>query len=493
MTIEVDSSRHEDGTGKSGFGARFALILIALLWASQLNGLMGLMSGNAQSQIAIHYHTTQIAWFSQIGLLIGVATTPFTAKLAGMYGKKRVLATITALGLVGDFVAAFSTNYETLLVGRAISGFYGPSVALVYALARDVFPRRLVGPANGLLGGGMGLLALGGPFLSGWILDDFGYRGILWFMTIATGISLLALLTLVPESPVREERTPLDWTGGILLGCGVASVIYGVGEGSGWGWTSGRTLAFIGCGLLAVLAFLVVESRVSHPIFPISLLGRRRVWSTFMVTGLITGATFGQGMILNLLVLMPNIPGLSDGLGWSATKNAWVGAPASILILATSVATGFLARRVDTRILLATGGALMVLSTLLMSQFHYGVGQLMAIGVATALGMGLIMALVPIMIIESVSPKEQAMGNGAQNIMTGVTQGVLTQVAFALVAHDSNVMKGTAFYVDDSYSMSYLTFAGILAVATVLVALIPKTKHLDEVEVGQAATATAAV
>lgn len=487
MTLNVKSPHQEDEAGKAGFGARFALILIALLWASQLNGLIGLMGSNAQSQIAIHYHTTQIAWFTQIGSLVGVFSTPFVVKAAGVYGKKRLLVIITTLGLVGDLIAAVSTNFETLLVGRAVSGFYGPSIALVYALARDVFPRHLVGPASGLLGGGMGVLALGGPFLSGWVLDDFGYRGVLWFMVVATAISLLALLFVVPESSVREARTPLDWTGGILLGSGLASVIYGVGKGAAWGWTSGKTLGFIGGGLVAVVAFVLVERKAAHPMFPISLLGRRRVWSTFLVTSLAMGAVYAQGSVLNLLVLMPDIPGLSDGLGWTATKNAWVSAPNSVLLIAASVATGALARRVDSRVLLAIGGTLVAVGVALMSQFHHTVGQLMSIGVLSGVGMGIVVALVPIMVIESVKPEEQALGNGAQNMMQGVLQGVLTQVAFVVVAQNSKVMKGTAFYTDDSYTNGFLLFAGVVAVATLLITLIPKAKRLDEAEVGQAA------
>ncbi|MGW3570500.1 MFS transporter [Streptomyces sp. NPDC000941] len=489
MTLNVESPHKEEESGKAGFSARFALILIALLWASQLNGLIGLMGSNAQAEIAIHYHTTQIAWFSQIGLLVGVFSTPFIVKSAGIFGKKRVLVIITALGLTGDLIAAFSTNFETLLVGRAVAGFYGPSLALVYALTRDVFPPKLVGPASGFLGGGMGVLALGGPFLSGWILDDFGYQGVLWFMVIATGISLLALLFVVPESQVREPRAPIDWVGGILLGGGLTSIVYGVGKGEGWGWTSGNTVGFIGGGLLTVVVFVLVERKVAHPMFPITLLGRRRIWSTFLVTGMIMGAVYANGTVLNLLVLMPNIPGLSDGLGWTATKNAWVSAPNSVLLIAVSVATGALVRRIDSRILLAIGGALTAVGIALISQYHYSVAQLMSLGVISGVGMGMVVALIPIMVIESVKPEEQAMGNGVQNMMSGVLQGVLTQVAFVAVAQNSHVMKGTAFYVDDSFTKGFLLFAGVIAVGTLLVALIPKAKNLDEAEVGQAASA----
>ncbi|SER70576.1 Major Facilitator Superfamily protein [Streptomyces sp. yr375] len=487
MSLNVESQHTEREAGRSGFGARYALILIALLWACQLNGLIGLISGNAQSAIAIHFQTTKISWFSQVGLLGGVFATPFVVKAAAMYGKRRVMVVITSFGLVGDVLAAVATNYETLLVGRALAGFYGAAGALTYALARDVFPRRLVGPASGLLGGGVGLVALGGPFLSGWLLDDHGFRTALWFMAAATALSLVLLLVFVPESPVREERTRMDWAGGFLLGGGLTAVVYGIGEGAGWGWTSGRTLGVIGAGIVAVIAFLVVEGKVAHPMFPISLLGRRRVWTTFLATGLVSGAIYAGGVVTNLLTLMPNIPGVSGGLGWSATKAALVAAPGSILVIGGAVATGALARRFDSRLLLAVGGGLVAVGIGLTSQFHHSVAQFMAVGVFGAVGMGMVVSMIPVMIIESVEPEEQALANGAQGMVQGVVQGLLMQVAFVVLAKDGKVLNGTEFYGDDGYTNGFLLFACAVGVAALMVLLIPKGKRLDEAETGQAA------
>lgn len=487
MSLKVESQHRGDEAGKAGFGIRYAPILIALLWAAQLNGLVGLISGNAQSAIAIHFRTTQIAWFSQVGLLVGVFATPFVVKAAGMYGKKRVMVVITAFGLVGDLVAALATNYQMLLVGRGLAGFYGAAGALTYALTRDVFPRRLVGPASGFLGGSVGLLAVGGPFLSGWLLDSHGFRGALWFMVAATALSLVLLLFVVPESPVREERTPMDWVGGLLLGGGLTAVVYGIGKGSDWGWTSGGTLGYIGGGVAAVLAFLWVESRVAHPMFPIALLGRRRVWATFLVTGLVLGAIYAGGVTANLLTLMPNIPGVSDGLGWSVTKGAWVAAPGGILVIGAAVLSGMFARRFDSRLMLALGCTMVAVGMGFSSHFHHSVTQFIALGVLTAPGMGLVVSMVPVMIIESVEPEEQALANGAQSMWQGVVQGVLMQLAFVVVAKNGMVLKGTQFYRDSGFTNGYLLSAGAVALAAVLVLLIPKGKRLDEVQAGQAA------
>ncbi|UGQ10859.1 MFS transporter [Yinghuangia sp. ASG 101] len=469
-----------------GFGARYALVLVALVWAAHLMAVIGLLAGNAQSDIAIHFRTTDIAWFTLSSALVGTFVTPFVVKAAGVYGKKRVMVVITGIGLVGDVIAATATGYGTLILGRAVAGVFIPAGALAYALTRDVFPRHLVGPASGLLGGSVGLVAVGGPFLSAWLIDDFGFRGALWFMVVATAFSLVAMTLFVPESPVREERTPVDWAGGLLLGGGLTAAVYGLGEGSDWGWTSGRTFAFVGGGLLALVAFVVVEGRVAHPMFPLSLLSRRPVWTTLLATSLAAGTAYTVGTVLYLLALMPGVPGFSDGLGFSATKNAVINVPSSVLVLVVAVTTGALARRIDARRLLSCGSLLFAIAFALTAQFHHSATHLMLVGIVGALGLGMIVAVVPILVIEAVSPQEQALGNGAQSMMQGIVQAVVLQVTFVVMARDGAVHHDVLFYRDAGFTNAFWVISGVALLAAGAALLIPRRTGLDEVDAGQA-------
>ncbi|MGX9885539.1 MFS transporter [Streptomyces sp. NPDC002276] len=472
----------------TGFSARHALVLFALLLSVALSPIVGLVSGNAQAEIAIHFHTTQIAWFTLTGALVSTFLLPFVVKAAGIYGKKRVIIIVTALGLVGDLIATLATDYRTLLLGRGIAGIYTTAGAVAYSAARDVFPRKLVGPSSAVLAGSVGMVGVGGPFLSGWVIDTWGFRGALWFMVIATAFGLAVLLAFLPESPVREARVRMDWLGGFLLGGALTAIAYAVGKGSEWGWTSGKFFAYLGVALLALIAFSFTQTRTENPLFPMTLLARRQVWTVLLATGVSAGALYSVGVVMQLLALMPKIPTISDGLGWSATHNAVVTAPISATIILSAVATGILARKVDPRIMLATGGVLTTVGYSIGAQWHDTAGHIISWGVLSGLGMGMVVSSVPIMIIAAVSPEEQALGNGAQNMVQGITQVVISQLAFVLMARGGKVLKGTQFYNDSGFSNGFWLVAGCCAVGTLLVLLIPKTKKLDEVEAGQAAT-----
>ncbi|MFJ9899356.1 MFS transporter [Streptomyces sp. NPDC091280] len=466
---------------------RNVLVIVALVWTVQLVALIAALSGIAQADIAIHFRTTEIAWFTLMTLLTGTFFLPFAVKAAAIFGKKRVLLVATGLGFTGDLIAAVATDYRTLLIGRGIAGIYAASAPLAYAITRDIFPRKWVGLASGILAGGVGLVAFGGPFLSGWLLDDYGFRGVLWFMAISTAVSFLLVLAFVPESPIRAAAGRMDWAGGLLLGGGVTALIYAVGQGTHWGWGSGKFIGYVVGAALALIAFVLVERKVAEPLFPLSMTRRRPVWTVLLATSIAAGSLSAVGVVIQLLILMPKIPTISEGLGWSGTHNAIVTSPISAMIIIGAVGTGLVSRRVDARILLGTGAALAVLGYGIGTHLHHSAPQIIEMGVIAGLGTGIVMAIVPIMIIQVVTPEEQALANGVQTLGQGVAQIVVSQIAFVVMAQHGAVLKGTQFYLDAGFTNGLWLVVGCVAVGALLVALIPKGRRLDEAEVGQAA------
>ena len=466
--------------------ARHIVILIALIWNVALNPIAGLLLGNSQAAVAIHFHTTQIAWFTLGSALVGTFLTPFTMKCAAAYGKKRTIVVCTAIGLVGDLIAALATNYDVMLAGRFLTGVYGTAALISYAMARDAFPQRLVKTASGMLAGSIGLVGVVGPFLSAWVIDSWSFRGALWFIVISTTVCLLMMVFGLTESPVRERDTKMDWTGGVLLGGGLTALVYAIGEGSSWGWTSGKLLAYAGVGVLAIIAFFLVESRIEHPLVPLALIRRRRVWTVLVATGLTAGAAYSVGTITQLLMLMPKIPTMSDGLGWSVSRSAAAGAPTSALVIIVAVFAGKLARRFDSRLMLALGAVLLAGGYAIGSQWHYTVAEFIVLGLLAGPGMGLILSVMPIMIVESVAPQEQALANGTEWLIQGVAQTVVSQLIFVVMAHGGTVLQGTQFYHDSGFTHGFYLVIGCMVVGALLTLIIPKARATDELAASSA-------
>ncbi|WP_286249813.1 MFS transporter [Streptomyces graminofaciens] len=306
-------------------------------------------------------------------------------------------------------------------------------------------------------------------------------------MAVSTAVSFVLVAAFVPESPVREAGGRMDWVGGVLLGGGITALVYAVGQGSHWGWDSAEFAAYVAGALIALIAFVLVERRVAEPLFPPAMTRRRPVWTVLLAASVAAGSLSAVGVVIQMLILMPKIPGVSEGLGWSGTHNAIVTSPISAMIIVAAVGTGVLARRTDARILLGTGSALTVLGYGIGTQLHHSAPQIVGMGLIAGLGTGMVMAIVPIMIIEVVTPEEQALGNGAQTLGQGVAQIVVSQLAFVVMAQHGAIMHGTQFYLDTGFTNGLWLVVGCCALGTLLVLLIPRSKRLDEAEVGQAA------
>ncbi|MCF2531109.1 MFS transporter [Yinghuangia soli] len=462
-----------------------ALIVLALLWPTQLLTLIALVGGSAQAQIAMHFHTTQIAWFALATGVVGTLVTPYVMKAADIFGRRTVMIAITVLGLIGDVIAAVAPTFGVMIAGRAIAGFYAPISILAYAAIRELFPPKQAATASSIVASGVGLVAIGGPFLSGWLLDDFGFRGALWSFVIATAIGLLLLIFFMPSTPpIARTDVHMDWIGGLLLGGSVTAITYGVGKGSDWGWTSTGTLAFMVGGALGLVVFVISQARVAHPMVPLGMLKRRPVWSVFLTTAAALGVLSAVGPILQLLPLYPDIPGVSDGLGFSVTHNAVIGLPANILMLATGAATGFAVRRIDSRLPLRAGLVVAAIGLLLLASYHYSAAQLAVVSMVFSVGYGMVISTVYVMIMEAVEPEEQGIANMVQGLVLGIIASVAIAASYAILARDGTVVQGTQFYLDQGYVNVFRWAAVALLLVLLTTFLVPRLRPVAQMDAG---------
>lgn len=152
------------------------------------------------------FRTDSIGWVVTIMLLAGVGTQAIVGKLADIHGKKKVILSVALLFLAGSILSALSTTFVMLLVGRALQGASLGIATLVNGIIRDVLPSRTVPIGMGVLGAKAGLGAVLGPFLSGWLLETWGWRAIFWFGAAYITVLIPLFAALVPESPVRADR-----------------------------------------------------------------------------------------------------------------------------------------------------------------------------------------------------------------------------------------------------------------------------------------------
>lgn len=452
---------------------RLVLLLIALAWPTQLLAAGGILGANATAGVAQTFHTTQVVWFGLTLTLVSTLLTPFVIKLGDLYGKRRVMLAMTALGALGELLAALAGEFWLVLAGRAVAGCYGPFGALSFAAVRDLFPARLVKQASGVMGSSVGLVAVGSPFLAGWLIDNWGYRGALWFLAAATAVAFALVALLVPETPRHTAGGGFDWLGGLVLGGGLTAVVYAVGQGQGWGWSDGRTLGWLAAGAVALTAFLFVERASAHPILDLRVLSRRPVTLALTAGGLAQTVAFTLPGLAVLLALYPRIPGVSAGLGWTAHHNAVVSVSWNLVMFGTGLLISRWLRTFDARAVWWAGLAVMAVGYTLVGFFHGDELELVLTSCVANVGAGVVVAAAPALVVGVVSPEEQGLGSGMLNMLISLFGAVFTAGAYAVLTADSTVVDGTAFYQDTGYSWIFWFGALVTVGALVLSLFIP--------------------
>ncbi|MFC8824237.1 MFS transporter [Streptomyces sp. NPDC057137] len=452
---------------------RYLYLLAAVTWPAQVIAIVGTMSGNAQAAVAQHFRTTHIAWFVVTLFIVTLAITPFAMRFGQIYGKRKVMLVLIGIGLVGDVVVALSPNYAVMLAGRALAGFYGPVAALVFASVRDLFPRERVANVYTVIGAVMGGASLASPLVAGLLMDNFGWRSVLWTMAGVTVLSVVCIAA-IPETPIRGSLAGLDWPGGILMGTGTALVAIGFGMGGDWGWTSAGVLGcLIGGGVLFAL-FMVVELRAPRPIFDVRILGRRSVSTVLTGPALLVGTSNIAPTVLTFLALFPAIPHVSASLGWSLTHLALIGIPAALAWIAAGLLTGYALRAIPPRAVWLTGSLTLTAGLFLCALYHRTTTEIILTGIVVAVGTGVVQGTSNAMIVSVVGPDDQAPANGLSGMLGAVIAILGLQLVFVVMSNESNVMNGTAFYQDAAFTNGYYVLTAMAALGVLISTLMPR-------------------
>ncbi|MFD6103931.1 MFS transporter [Nocardia salmonicida] len=457
----------------------FSLASIVLLL--EMLAVSYMMISTALPSIAAHYQTTQGAWLLTSFLLVGAVTAPLIGKLADMYGKRKALLDCVAVAAAGSLLSAIAGSYAVLIAGRALTGLLIPCLFLSYSLIRDVFPARTIALAVSIATSGMGLIAIPAPFLTGWLIDNHGFRSIFWFFVIGLAVLGALIYATTAESSVRL-RSRIDPLGAILLGGGIAGVLIAVSFGPTWGWRDSSTLAYLAGGVVLLLVWLVSARMIREPLIDLAVLGRRSVLLTTIGAGLCYGASGLFTILLPMMAMTPAVFGLDYGFGVTAEGFAIFQAPVGLMVVVGGVLVGVLVGRRDVRprILMTCGMLLMAIGFTLTAAVHDSKPLLIVFAGIFGTGMGMSYAAIPNLLIEAVPPQLQAGTASIVGVSQSVFPAVLPVIAFTIMNNSytapipPEMTQGAVFYLDRGFTIAFLIGAVTALAGAIVAAALPR-------------------
>jgi MFS family permease len=140
-----------------------------------------------------------------------------------------------------------------------------------------------------------------GPSVGGFIVTYFSWPWI-FFINLPIGLIGLVLVRLFIPDIGREEVSPLDLRGVVLLGLGLAGLVFGF-ETMGRGLLSASMVAaLIAIGAICVSLYVLHARRTSEPIIDLALLRVRTFAASVIGGGLFYMGTTSQVFLIALLL-----------------------------------------------------------------------------------------------------------------------------------------------------------------------------------------------
>ena len=244
---------------------------------------------------------TLVAWVISAPLLGSAVVLPVLGKLGDLYGHRRVFLTGFVLSTVVTAGTMFAWDPYSLIVLRGLAVVIGAAtIPSSMALINSVHAPRDRAKAMGW----WSLVAAGSPaiglVIGGPLIDAVGWRPMFGIQAVLSVIPVAAAYLVLRETPLRTD-VGFDIPGAAALAVGAGGLMLALDQAPDHGVDAlvGTSLAV---GVLGIVAFVMVESRVAFPLLPLEFF-RRRNFTASLLSSLFGGAAYMGGFILAPLLL----------------------------------------------------------------------------------------------------------------------------------------------------------------------------------------------
>lgn len=270
-------------------------------------------------------------------------------RAADLLGQRRMFATALALYGVSSLVGGLANDPGLLVAARAVQGLGGAlllpaTLSLINTTFAEGAPRnRALAVWGGAGAVGMAL----GSLLGGVLTSYLGWEAVFYVnVPLAMG-GAAAAFAIITKDAARERGRSFDLGGALTATVGFTALVFGVVQGPEAGWSSPQTLIALIAGVLLIGVFLLIESRVAHPLMPLRLFRNRSLVAAMGITFIFMG-TFGAQYYF-FTVYLQNVHGLSA----MATGLAFV--PSAVMGLVGTKVSEKLLGRTGIRTTIVTG------------------------------------------------------------------------------------------------------------------------------------------
>lgn len=290
-------------------------------------------------------------WVLTSYLVANGIVLPLSGWLSALMGRKNFFIFCILGFTLTSFLCGISTSLPMLIGCRLLQGLAGGGLQpSQQAIIKDSFPPEKLGVAFAITGITTVLAPILGPYLGGFITDNYSWR---WIFFINVPIGLLAAFlvkTLVEDPPTAQKQKidSIDYIGLSLITLGLGSLQVVLDKGPQEDWFDSSFIILFSCiaavGLILAVFWL---SQQKNPVVDIELFKNPSFCLPSIMLFFVGFALYSSSALLPMLV--------QSNFGYDATLAGLVLSPSGLTVIFLMPIIGKLVTRVQAKYLISFG------------------------------------------------------------------------------------------------------------------------------------------
>jgi EmrB/QacA subfamily drug resistance transporter len=374
------------GTGKGRW------ILIACVLGSGVAGIDATVVNIALPDIGrdLHVGFSSLQWTITAYTITLASLILLGGSLGDRFGRRRVFVVGVAWFAVASLLCALAPSAVWLIAARALQGVGGALLTPAsLAIIQASFAAKDRAKAIGAWSGFSGTASAIAPFIGGWLIQAGSWR---WVFLINPPLALAVIaiaLRHMPETRDSEATGHIDYAGSVFGVIGLGGITAGVIAAADHGVGSLPVFGPALIGVLAFVAFAVVEQRQKHPMLPLSLFRSMQFSAANAVTFFLYAANGGA-----LLLLVVELQTVS---GFSPLEAGVALLPITVMMLLFAARFGALGQRIGPRLPMTVGPLVSAVGLVLIARLSPHTSYLRdVLPAVTVFGFGLAIFVAPL-------------------------------------------------------------------------------------------------
>jgi len=327
------------------------------------------------------------------------------------------------LFLLGSMLCGLAWNIQSMVAFRIIQAMgAGYLFPLAMTIMHETFPPNERGFAMRIFTAGISIGPAIGPWLGGYLIEHLSWRAI-FYMNLPIG--LVALLVAMATLPAGGRRQPgtIDLLGLVTLAGFIVSFLLAVSQARDYGWSDAYILTLLGIAGISLVSFVIAELSCAMPLVNLKLYTNVQFTLASVVTFFNAFTNFGMNFLLSIF--------LQRGLGFTPQQAGAIRLPSALMRGSTSVFSGRLADKMESRWLILGGSLVLVVVFVLFARLTVwtGIATIVALLMIQSFARSFIQTPIMTIVMSSLPEDQVRMGAGLRGLLNSL--GSTFGVAFA--------------------------------------------------------------